>query len=46
MRQIDRMLQDLGKEYGIELPQIHRGGADLNDPAGINAQLTSRQTAP
>ena len=26
MRQIDRMLQDLGKEYGIELPQIDRGG--------------------
>ena len=50
MKQIDRMLQDLGKEYGIELPEIDDGGT--NDPAGIQGggslglPLPSRQTAP
>ena len=49
MRQIDRMLQDLGKEYGIELPEIDDDGT--NNPAGIpggslNLNLPSRQPAP
>ena len=46
MNRIDKMLQNLAGQYGIVLPAAAEGGADLNDPANINAQLTSRQTAP
>ena len=46
MNRIDKMLQNLSSKYGIVLPAEAEVGADLNDPAGINAQLTSRQPAP
>jgi len=48
MKQIDRMLQDLGAEYGVALPDI--GGDGTNNPAEISGGSLSlnlpNRTAP